>query len=148
MQICRCLCVHTVSGSLCCSMKAENSTKQSLCVAIALPSHPDPGGTEITSEGPFPPPAGWALAPGGPPYIVCANGLTLRKKYTIKNYEKIDTQSNKSGLEYIFFSLFGARKFSQTDNCVYYYTECLVFCQFFWLISPRDRQKIIIPLDS
>lgn len=32
----------TISGSRWCSMNAENSTKRSLCVAIALPSH---GGT-------------------------------------------------------------------------------------------------------
>lgn len=30
---------RTVSGSRCCSRKAENSTSRSLCVAMALPSH-------------------------------------------------------------------------------------------------------------
>jgi hypothetical protein len=58
-------------------MKAENSTRQSLCVAIALPSHAEPGGPDIISEGPLPPPGGRTLAPGWPPYMAWANGLTL-----------------------------------------------------------------------
>lgn len=69
----------TISGSRWCSMNAENSTKRSLCVAIALPSH---GGTlggwisdDTAVDGGFSP-----VDPANDPW---ANGLTLRGRYTM-----------------------------------------------------------------
>lgn len=65
----------TVSASLWCSIKAENSTSLNLCVAIARPSHGGGGGAWR------PPTSPEETAVAGFPagYDVCGKGFTLKK---------------------------------------------------------------------